>query len=378
MDAIGEIVAYEQAALAAIAAANDAAALEAARVEFAGRKHGRLRDMQALLGKVDAAERPVVGKRFNEAKTSVETALEARQKDLARPKTIAGGLDLTLPGTPLRLGKKHPLSQTIDELKDIMGRFGFSVAEGPEIEDEWHNFEALNIPEDHPARDPLDNFYLATASVAAANVGTKIAAAAQTNTAQTNTGQTNTGQTNTGQTNTGPTNTGKAKSGGPVLLRTQTSTVQIRVMEQQRPPVRVVSLGRVFRPDTMDASHSCVFNQMEGLMVDRGVTMAQLKTVIRMLFSSYLEHDVSIRFRPSFFPFTEPSVEVDIPWGDDWMEIGGAGMVDPHVLSAVGYDPDEFTGFAFGLGVERLCMKRHGITDIRRFYENDIRFLRQF
>jgi phenylalanyl-tRNA synthetase alpha chain len=348
IDPIGEIVAYEKAALAAIAGAGDATALEAVRVEFAGRKHGRMRDVQALLGKADPAERPALGKRFNEAKTKFESTLEARQKELARPKTIAGGLDVTLPGTPLRLGKKHPLVQTMDELKDIMGRFGFSVAEGPEIEDEWHNFEALNIPEEHPARDPLDNFYLATASVAAANVGTQTASA------------------------------GKTKSGGPVLLRTQTSTVQIRVMEEQRPPVRVVSLGRVFRPDTIDASHSCVFNQMEGLMVDRGVTMAQLKTVIRMLFSSYLEHDVSIRFRPSFFPFTEPSVEVDIPWGDDWMEIGGAGMVDPHVLSAVGYDPDEFTGFAFGLGIERLCMKRHGITDIRRFYENDIRFLRQF
>ena len=301
-----------------------------------------MRDVQALLGKADAAERPVLGKRFNEAKTNVETALEARQKELTRPRSVAGGLDLTLPGTPLRLGKRHPLVQTIDELKDIMGRFGFSVAEGPEIEDEWHNFEALNIPEEHPARDPLDNFYLAAASVAAANADASV------------------------------------DSGRPVLLRTQTSTVQIRVMEQQRPPVRVVSLGRVYRPDTIDASHGCMFHQMEGLMVDRGVTMAQLKTVIRMLFSSYLEHDVSIRFRPSFFPFTEPSVEVDIPWSGDWMEIGGAGMVDPHVLSAVGYDPDEFTGFAFGLGIERLCMKRHGITDIRRFYENDVRFLRQF
>jgi phenylalanyl-tRNA synthetase alpha chain len=343
MDPIGEIVAYEQAALAAISSAADAPALEAVRVEYAGKKHGRMRDVQALLGKADPAERPVLGKRFNEAKTNVETALETRQKELTRPKAIAGGLDLTLPGTPLRLGKKHPLVQTIDELKDIMGRFGFSVAEGPEVEDERHNFEALNIPLEHPARDPLDNFYLAAASVAAANASSDAAA-----------------------------------SSAPVLLRTQTSTVQIRVMEQQRPPVRVVSLGRVYRPDTIDASHGCMFHQMEGLMVDRGVTMAQLKTVIRMLFSSYLEHDVSIRFRPSFFPFTEPSVEVDIPWGNDWMEIGGAGMVDPHVLSAVGYDPDEFTGFAFGLGIERLCMKRHGITDIRRFYENDVRFLRQF
>ncbi|HEV8003862.1 MAG TPA: phenylalanine--tRNA ligase subunit alpha [Planctomycetaceae bacterium] len=355
MDPIGEIVAYEQAALAAISSAADAPTLEAVRVEFAGRKHGRMRDVQALLGKADPAERPLLGKRFNEAKTNVETALEARQKELARPKSVAGGLDLTLPGTPLRLGKKHPLSQTIDELKDIMGRFGFSVAEGPEIENEWHNFEALNIPEEHPARDPLDNFYLAAASVAAANAGTQTSSGTQTRPSAES-----------------------SKSGGPVLLRTQTSTVQIRVMEQQQPPVRVVSLGRVYRPDTMDASHSCMFHQMEGLMVDRSVTMAQLKTVIRMLFSSYLEHDVSIRFRPSFFPFTEPSVEVDIPWGNDWMEIGGAGMVDPHVLSAVGYDPDEYAGFAFGLGIERLCMKRHGITDIRRFYENDVRFLRQF
>lgn len=333
MDPIGELVAYESAALAAIAAATDAAALEAVRIEFLGRKHGRLRELQAVLGKVEPTQRPVVGKQFNDAKAKVETAFEARKQELARPKSIEGGVDISLPGPHLPLGRKHPLTQTIDELKDIMGRFGFSVADGPEIEDEWHNFEALNIPEAHPARDPLDNFYLAT---------------------------------------------GEVGSGGPVLLRSQTSTVQIRVMEKHRPPVRVVCLGRVYRPDTMDATHSCMFHQMEGLMVDRGVTMAQLKTVIRMLFSAYLGHEISIRFRPSFFPFTEPSVEVDIPWGGDWLEMGGAGMVDPHVLEAVGYDPDEFTGFAFGLGIERLCMKRHGITDIRRFYENDLRFLSQF
>jgi phenylalanyl-tRNA synthetase alpha chain len=255
---------------------------------------------------------------------------------------VASGIDVTLPGTPVNLGRKHPLTQTIDDLKEIMGRFGFSVADGPELEDEWHNFEALNIPEAHPARDPLDNFYVATAAVGAATEVTS----------------------------------GAARS--PILLRSQTSTVQIRVMEGRKPPIRIVCLGRVYRPDTIDATHSCMFHQMEGLMVGRGVTMAQLKTVIRMLFSAYLEHDVSIRFRPSFFPFTEPSVEVDIPWEGRWMEIGGAGMVDPHVLESVGYDPEEFTGFAFGLGIERLCMKRHGITDIRRFYENDLRFLRQF
>jgi phenylalanyl-tRNA synthetase alpha chain len=337
LDPIGELRAYETAALAAIAAASDAAALEAVRIEYLGRRHGRLRELQAVLGQVEPAQRPVVGKQFNEAKSKVEGAFESRKQELARPKSVAAGLDITLPGIPLRIGRKHPLVQTMDELKDITGRFGFTVAEGPEIEDEWHNFEALNIPEDHPARDPLDNFYLAAGQVGAGQVGA-----------------------------------------GRALFRSQTSTVQIRVMEQQPPPVRVVCLGRVYRPDTIDATHSCMFHQMEGLMVGQGVTMAQLKTVIRLLFSAYLEHDVQIRFRPSFFPFTEPSVEVDIPWGGDWLEIGGAGMVDPHVLESVGYNPDEVTGFAFGLGIERLCMKRHAITDIRRFYENDLRFLRQF
>jgi phenylalanyl-tRNA synthetase alpha chain len=340
VDPIGELLAYEQAALAAIAAAGDTTSLEAVRIEFLGRKHGRLRELQAVLGQVEPAQRPLVGKQFNDAKSKVEGAFEARKQELARPKSVASGIDITLPGTPVALGRKHPLIQTIDDLKEIMGRFGFSVADGPELENEWHNFEALNIPEDHPARDPLDNFYVATAAVG------------------------------TGSTEAG--------SGKHVLLRSQTSTVQIRVMEGQQPPVRVVCLGRVYRPDTIDATHSCMFHQMEGLMVGRGVTMAQLKTVIRMLFSAYLGHDVSIRFRPSFFPFTEPSVEVDIPWGGAWLEMGGAGMVDPNVLQAVGYDPEQFSGFAFGLGIERLCMKRHGITDIRRFYENDIRFLRQF
>jgi phenylalanyl-tRNA synthetase alpha chain len=213
-----------------------------------------------------------------------------------------------------------------------MGRLGFTSADGPEIEDEFHNFEALNIPHDHPARDPLENFYLAAAESAH----------------------------------------------GPRLLRSQTSTVQIRVMEQQPPPVRIVSIGRVYRPDDVDATHSCMFHQMEGLMIDRHVTMADLKTVLRLFATAYLGADVHVRFRPSFFPFTEPSVEVDMRWQDRWLELGGAGMVDPNVLQAVGYDPDEVTGFAFGLGVERFCMRRHGVDDIRRFYENDVRFLRQF
>ena len=238
------------------------------------------------------------------------------------------GFDVTLPGLRPRLGHRHPLTQTADELIDIFGRFGFAVARGPEVEDVRHNFDALNIPPVHPARDPLDNFYLA----------------------------------------------------GGTMLRSQTSTVQIRVMESQPPPVRVIAIGRVYRPDTVDATHSFMFHQIEGLMVDKGVTMADLKTVLRLFARSYLGKDVKIRFRPSFFPFTEPSVEVDMLWhgGDRWVEMGGAGMVDPNVFRAVGYDPDEVTGFAFGLGIERLCMRRHGIDDIRLLYQNDARFLAQF
>ncbi|MBW3543435.1 MAG: phenylalanine--tRNA ligase subunit alpha [Planctomycetes bacterium] len=345
MDAIEALDRYHSEALQAIRGAGSSADLEAARIEFLGRKKGRLRDLQTLVGKAAPDQRPLVGKRFNEVKTEVEAALEARKAELDRPRTVQTGLDITLPGTPLELGRRHPLTQTMDEFKDIMGRFGFTVADGPEIEDERHNFEALNIPPEHPARDPLDNFYLATATLSPPWQGGA---------------------------------GGGQRDQGPLLLRSQTSTVQIRVMERTPPPVRIVSLGRVYRPDTIDATHSCMFHQMEGLMVERGVTMAQLKTVLRLFARAYLGESVGIRFRPSFFPFTEPSVEVDIEWGGGWMEIGGAGMVDPNVLEAVGYDPEQVSGFAFGLGIERFCMKRHNITDIRRFYENDLRFLRQF
>ncbi|HEY3963255.1 MAG TPA: phenylalanine--tRNA ligase subunit alpha [Planctomycetaceae bacterium] len=337
MDLISQLDAFEQAALEEIAGAADAKLLEAVRVKFLGARQGKLKELQSLLGKAGKEEKPIVGKRFNDVKIRVTAALDQRKGALDRPVLAAGGLDVTLPGAPLELGRRHPLMQTIDEFKDIMGRFGFTAADGPEIEDEYHNFEALNIPLDHPARDPLDNFYLATAGLTA--------------------------------------------GGGSRLLRSQTSTVQIRVMEQTRPPVRIISVGRVYRPDTIDATHSCMFHQMEGLMVGESVTMAELKTVLRLFARAYLGHDVHIRFRPSFFPFTEPSVEVDMSWnepGKPWLEIGGAGMVDPHVLSAVGYDPDRVSGFAFGLGVERFCMRRYGIRDIRLFTGNDVRFLRQF
>jgi phenylalanyl-tRNA synthetase alpha chain len=324
-------------ATAAFDAAADAASLEVARIEFVGAKKGRMKAIQKLMGEVDSSERPAAGKRLNEVKAQIEAAFAAAQSrlaSLADPRR-AGSItqfDPTLPGRRLRQGRLHPITQTIEELKGIMGRLGFSVAEGPEIEDEWHNFEALNIPLEHPARDPLDNFYLAVAG------GTEAA----------------------------------------LLLRSQTSTVQIRVMEQMPPPVRIISLGRVYRPDTADATHYPMFHQMEGLLVDEHVTMADLKSVLRMFAASYLGNDVHIRFRPSFFPFTEPSVEADFSWNNQWIEFGGAGMVDPNVLRAVGYDPERVTGFAFGLGVERLCMRRHNITDIRALYRNDVRFLHQF
>jgi phenylalanyl-tRNA synthetase alpha chain len=331
-DYLAELDSLATDASAAFGAATTPDAVESARVEFLGAKNGRLKSAQKGLGTVPGPEKPAAGKRFHEVKGIVEAALETAQSRLTSAKTaspVDPTFDATLPGNRIRLGKLHPITQTIEELKDIMGRLGFTAHEGPEIEDEYHNFEALNIPAAHPARDPNDNFLLAGANV-------------------------------------------------PLMLRSQTSTVQIRVMEQQPPPVRIISLGRVYRPDPADATHYPMFHQMEGLLVDRHVTMADLKSVLRLFASSYLGGDVHIRFRPSFFPFTEPSVEVDMQWGDRWMEFGGAGMVDPNVLRAVGYDPEQVTGFAFGLGVERLCMRRHQITDIRELYRNDVRFLGQF
>jgi phenylalanyl-tRNA synthetase alpha chain len=354
-------------AQAAFDSAADAAALEAARIEYLGAAKGRVKTVQKGLGAVAKEDKPAAGKRFNEVKSVIETAFEA-----ARDRAAAAGpaqqtgpqFDPTLPGKPLRVGKLHPITQTIEELKDIMGRLGFSAADGPEIEDEWHNFEALNIPQDHPARDPLENFYLAVAE----GSGFGVQGSGNESKVQ--------GPRSKALGPQSPSPQSPAPS--PLLLRSQTSTVQIRVMEQRQPPVRIISLGRVYRPDNADATHYPMFHQMEGLLVDRHVTMADLKSVLRMFATSYLGADVHVRFRPSFFPFTEPSVEADMRWHDRWIEFGGAGMVDPNVLSAVGYDPEVYSGFAFGLGVERLCMRRHGITDIREFYKNDTRFLAQF
>lgn len=328
-EAIRDLEALERAGLDALRHAATPGDLEAARIEFLGQKQGKIRAAQERIKTLPPAAKKDYGQRFNGVKRALEEAYEGARARVERPVTAVAGLDVTRPGVPRpRLGHLHPLTRTANELIDLFGRFGFSVARGPEVEDVFHNFEALNIPADHPARDPLDNFYLP----------------------------------------------------GGRMLRSQTSTVQIRVMENQPPPVRVIAIGRVYRPDTVDATHSFMFHQIEGLMVDHGVTMADLKTVLRLFAQSYLGEDVKIRFRPSFFPFTEPSVEVDMHWhsGDRWVEMGGAGMVDPNVLRAVGYDPEEVTGFAFGLGIERLCLRRHGIDDIRAFYQNDARFLAQF
>jgi phenylalanyl-tRNA synthetase alpha chain len=341
-DALAGLESLLQAGLAAFASAMTAEAVESARVEFLGQKQGRLKAAQERLKSLEPGARREYGQRFNGTKGALEGAYEAAKSRLDRRVASAAAIDVTLPGVRPRLGHRHPLTQTADELIDIFGRFGFSVARGPEVEDVYHNFDALNIPANHPARDPFDNFYLAGASPAGAGAG-------------------------------GP-------EVRPSMLRSQTSTVQIRVMESQSPPVRVIAIGRVYRPDTVDATHSLMFHQIEGLMVDRGVTMAHLKSVLRLFAESYLGRDVKIRFRPSFFPFTEPSVEVDMLWhgGERWVEMGGAGMVDPNVLRSVGYDPEEVTGFAFGLGIERLCMRRHKIDDIRLLFQNDVRFLRQF
>jgi phenylalanyl-tRNA synthetase alpha chain len=333
MDPVTALTTFEAEALAAIATASQPDQLEQVRIEFLGKKQGRLKDLQALLGQATPEQRPIVGKRFNDVKAAVTAALEAKLEQVAQPAVVATAIDLTLPGTPCEQGRLHPLSQTIREFREIMARFGFEVVDGPELEDERHNFDALNIPLDHPARDPLDNFYLAAACTA---------------------------------------------HGKPVLLRSQTSTVQIRTMERRPPPIRVISIGRVYRPDDIDATHHVMFHQMEGLMIGPDVTMASLKSVLRMFAAAYLGGDTEVRFRPSFFPFTEPSVEVDVRWKGGWLELGGAGVVDPNVLREVGYDPEQVGGFAFGLGIARFCMLRHGIDDIRLFYQNDLRFLRQF
>jgi len=322
----------EAAARGGLEAADSADALEAWRVRYLGSK-GELRTLQTRLKEVPKADKPAAGKAFNQLKGALQATYQAKAGGVgpARARAAHPREDITLPGGRPRLGHAHIITQTINEICEIFGRMGFTVAYGPEAEDDRHNFEALNTPQEHPARDPLDNFYIDQTT----------------------------------------------------MLRSQTSTVQIRVMESQPPPVRIISPGRCYRPDTVDATHSFMFHQVEGLYVDEGVTMADLKTCLDQFCKAYFGPEVATRFRPHFFPFTEPSAEVDILFhhkdgSTEWIELGGCGMVDPNVLEAVGYDSEKYTGFAFGMGIERGIMRKHGIPDIRLLFEDDVRFLRQF
>jgi phenylalanyl-tRNA synthetase alpha chain len=309
----------------------DSSGLEAFRIKYLGRK-GKVVSMLSRIGQLAAEQRRQGGQLANKIKKEVTSQFEQMKEKLSQPESSAEPpVDVTLPGEAVCAGKSHVISQTVSELLEIFGRMGFEIAYGPEVEDEWHNFIALNIPAEHPARDPMDNFYV--------------------------------------DDNT--------------LLRSQTSTIQIRVMETRKPPIRVVAPGRVYRPDTVDATHMFMFHQLEALVVDEDVTMVDLKTSIGQFIHTFFGHDTKWRFRPSFFPFTEPSCEVDLLWVDkkgneEWMEVGGCGMVDPNVFDAVGIDSEKYTGWAFGFGIERLAMRKYGITDIRLLFENDLRFLKQF
>jgi len=335
----GKIARVREQAITAVRAAQTPDELEQARIRYIGKK-GELTQLLRGMGQVPPEERPIIGQLVNAARDAVETELAARRQELAaaalEARLAAETLDVTLPGWGPVLGRRHPLTQVLDEIKRIFTGLGFEVVEGPEIETDWYNFEALNIPPDHPARDMQDTFFVTD----------------------------------------------------DIVLRTQTSPVQIRVMESQEPPVRIIAPGKVFRVDA-DVTHSPMFHQVEGLYVDKNVTLAELKgtlaTMARELFGRR-----PVRFRPSYFPFTEPSAEMDIQCimcdgagcrvcsHEGWLEILGSGLVHPQVLRNVGYDPEEWSGFAFGMGVERIAMLKYGIDDIRLFFENDVRFLRQF
>ncbi len=322
-DHISQIRAEAEEALSQV---QNPAQAEAFRVRFLGKK-SRLTGLFSFLKDGTPADKAAAGAQINTLKVWLQDTAQSLQDRFGNTAEAPVFFDSTLPGILPARGSTHLLTQTVDEIVSIFERLGFDIAEGPEIEDIFHNFTALNVPEDHPARDPNDTFY-------------------------------------TEQGN---------------LLRTQTSTVQIRYMQSHKPPFRMVAPGRVYRPDTVDASHSFMFHQIEGLLVDSKVTFSELKGVLHLFLRELFGPNVKMRFRPHFFPFTEPSVEVDIEWKNrGWLEILGAGLVDPNVFQAVGYDPQAVKGFAFGLGVERIAMLRHGIPDIRLFYENDLRFLRQF
>lgn len=335
MHPIEALKALETEALTAIEAAEDPRILEEARVTYLGRKEGRISLILRGVGALAPEERPAVGQEANRVKGVVTDALEARERALTGP---ADGVteDLTLPSRGPWVGGLHPVTQTIDEIWGIFRDMGFSRARGPEADTEWYNFEALNTPLDHPAADEQDTLYLVDS----------------------------------------------------VLLRSHTSPVQMRTMEKHEPPIRIIAPGWVYRRDTYDATHTPVFLQIEGLVVDEGITFVDFKATLAEFARRYWGPDTQVRFRPSFFPFTEPSAEVDVkrvitrPDGTreetDWLEIMGAGMVDPNVLDNAGYDSERYTGFAFGMGPGRIAKLKHGVDDLRTFFENDVRFLSQF
>ena len=337
-DPLAEIDHARADALAQLDSAGDADAIEAFRIAFLGTK-GRLRGLTRLIGQAPKELKPQVGQGVNALRGEVEAAYEAK-KAAASAGTGDEAIDVTEPGVRPDVGHLHVLLRTADELVELFGRMGFDVAGGPEVEDEFHNFVALNIPAQHPARDPLDNFYLADPPEAVADADKK----------------------------------------NLRLLRTQTSTVQVRVMQEQKPPIRVVIPGRVYRPDTHDDTHLSMFHQLEALVVGEGVTMIDLKSTVLQFVRGYFGQDTRVRFRASFFPFTEPSAEVDVFFPDrgQWIELGGCGMVHPNVLRTCGIDPDVHSGWAFGFGIERIAMRKYGVRNIRQFVENDLRFLGQF
>ncbi|MDE0756227.1 MAG: phenylalanine--tRNA ligase subunit alpha [Woeseiaceae bacterium] len=326
MQSLNELV---QQAEAEISSASDLAALDAVRVKFLGKK-GELTARLKGLSLLSAEDRPAAGQEINLAKKAVQEGLNARrdalQSDALSQKLLADAVDVSLPGRGRGIGGRHPVSRASIRIEKIFRDAGFGVRTGPEIEDDFHNFTALNIPENHPARAMHDTFYFP----------------------------------------------------GGNLLRTHTSPVQIRSMVEEGVPIRVIAPGRVYRCDS-DQTHTPMFHQVEGLVIDRGVSFANLKAVLHQFVENYFERKVALRFRASYFPFTEPSAEVDVEWEKGkWLEILGCGMVHPNVLENAGIDPEEFTGYAFGMGIERLAMLRYGVKDLRTFFENDLRFLRQF
>jgi len=345
---LDEIEPLKQSALAELRAAADLSSLEQARVSFLG-SHGKFTALMKQLGTLSKEEKPAAGKAINSAKAELENALVERRGELelkaALPKEPT---DFTLPGRRRALGKLHPLTQVTEDIVRSFRKIGFALADGPEVEDEYHCFDALNTHADHPARDAQDTFYIAPSSPS-------------------------------------PGGEGRGEGGrSSLLLRTHTSSVQIRVMEKQQPPVRIIVPGRVYRRDNADATHNPTFHQVEGLYVDRNVTVGDLKGTVEFVFKELMGPETRIRFRPHYFSYTEPSFEIDFSsaltrkMGKEWLEIAGCGMVHPQVFENVGYDPEVWSGWAFGFGIERIAMIRYGINDIRLFYENDLRFLRQF